>query len=413
MTTTQVRTEDSHESFEPMGRHLADPYPFFARARAREPIFFAPSVNAWCVTRYEDIAAIVDDVESFSSAEAFPRPKGLPPEADDWLEWFYEKAPPITFLDPPTHTRVRRVMNRGFMPRALSAFEPDVRAVVERYVLGVVGRDEFDLAADLAAPMPVNVIIKVLGFPDEDYPRLKVWFDHIFVLLVGSHMVDRETLAVCGQGFRDWRAYVSTQIDEREAAPRDDLMSFLIHGDAHGHSLTRDEVMMQIITMIAAGGETTGNGLINTVYALMRNRRHWDALVAGEADVDAIIEEGLRLNTSVLGLFRTAKRDVTLSGVTIPEGAMVFLLWGSANHDESRYDRPTEFRPGERGVAQDLTFGRGIHYCIGAPLARMEMRIALEALARHMPGLHLASDEPPAYRPITQFRALESLVLRP
>jgi len=411
MTSTDVRTGEG-ETFDPIGRHLPDPYPFLAAARTEQPVFYSPVVGGWCVSRYDDIAAVVDDTDTFSSADAFPRPRNLPPELEEWVQWFYVDAPPLTFLDPPTHTRVRRVINRGFTPRALAAFEPDVREVTERFVREVATRPEFDFVADLAAPLPLSVIMRVTGVPDSDTDRFRRWFEQSFILVAASHTADEATLIECGRGQREWRAYITAMIDEREADPRDDLISFIVQRGVQEHRLSRDEIMTQIITMFAAGTETTANALINLVYALLRQPEHWAAVVAGTADLDRIIDEGLRLDTSVFGLYRTARRDVTIGGVDIPAGDMVFLLWGSANRDESKYDDPLAFRPGRDRKAPDMTFGRGIHYCIGAPLARLQLRIALQALAAHLPGLHLAPDTPVRYRPIPQFRALESLIVR-
>jgi cytochrome P450 len=404
--------EGDREPFDPIGRHLPDPYPYLATARAERPVFYSPAVGGWCISRYDDVAAVVDDTDTFSSADAFPRPRNLPSELDEWVQWFYEDAPPLTFLDPPTHTRVRRVINKGFTPRAMAAFEPDVREITERFVRGVADRPEFDLVADLAAPLPLSVIMRITGVPDADTDRFRRWFNQSFILVAASHAADAATLLECGEGQREWRAYVTKMIHEREAAPRDDLISFIVQRGVRDQRLTHDEIMTQIITVFAAGTETTANALINIVYGLLRRPEQWSAIVTGQADLDLIIDEGLRLNTSVFGLYRTARRDAVVGGVTIPARDMVFLLWGSANRDETKYQDPLEFRPGRARRMQDLTFGRGIHYCIGAPLARMQLRIALQMLAEHIPGLHLAVGDPPRYRPIPQFRALESLLVR-
>jgi cytochrome P450 len=389
-------------SFNPLGVHAADPYPFLRNAREHEPVFFSTALGAWCVTRPNDIMEVATDTDTYSSRDAFPRPQGLPPETEEVAQWLWSDVPAITLMDPPEHTRVRAVVRAGFTPRALAAFEPGIRDIVEEYAARLAGRDQVDLVSEFAIPLPLSVVMHVIGVPRADHGIVQDWVD-----------ADRQALVDAAATHRRSLSYLHSLMDDRVASPRDDLISFFVHNDVKGQRLTYDEVASQIFSMLIAGTDTTGNALCNTIRALLEQPARWADLVAGRTPLDDVVAEGLRYNTPVLGLFRSATRDTQLGGKAIPAGSMVFLLFSSACHDETRYENPGEFDCHRPGLAQHMAFGFGIKYCIGAPLAKLELAIALEMLARRFPNLRLASTAPATYKQMSQLRALESLWVCP
>lgn len=401
--------------FDPLGADLPDPYPYFARAREAEPVFHAPAIGAWCVTRYEDIVAVATDTDTFSSRESLPRPQGTPPELDSFLRWAFDETPPATFLDPPRHTRVRRVLGKGFTPRALASFEPRIRDIVRSRIDAVRAREEFDLVTDLARPIPLDVILDVIGVPADRHAEFEKWHEQLVTVTLGWRVADEAVLQECAAGLRDARAWLTALVAEREAEPREDLVSFLVHGDVRGHRLTPDEVAMQLMLLVSAGHETTANTLVNTLHALMRDPGAWDDYVSGRVPVERIVEEGLRFDSSVIAQFRTATRDTEIAGVPVPAGAQVMIALGSGNHDGSRYPDPERFRPDRENPAPHMAFGHGVHHCVGAPLARLELRVALEETAAAFPRLRPAPGEGTAEArlPVVNFRGLTRLRVRP
>jgi cytochrome P450 len=400
-------------SFNPIGVDVADPYPFLRYARENEPVFSSAALGAWCVTRHDDIMEVVTDTDTYSSRDAVPRPRGLPPETEEVAQWLWSDAPAIAFLDPPEHTRVRAVVRAGFTPRALAAFEPGIRDIIEEYAARLVGRDRVDLVSEFATPLPLSVVMHVIGVPRADHGIVQDWVDALNLIVLESAFADRQALVDTAATHRRSLGYLHSLMDDRVASPRDDLISFFVHSDVKGQRLTYDEVASQIFSMLIAGTATTGNTLCNTIQALLEQPVRWADLVAGRTPPDDVVNEGLRHNTPVFGLFRSTTRDTQLSGKAIPAGSMVFLLFSSACHDEARYENPGEFDCRRPGLAQHMAFGYGIKYCIGAPLAKLELAIALEVLARRFPNLRLASTAPATYNQRGQLRALESLWVCP
>lgn len=401
-------------SYDPMGAHFQDPYPFFSAARSQDPVFYSPMLNAWCVSRHDDIVAVLADPETFSSSEPFPRPQGVPPEVDAYFDWVYDKTPPVSFSDPPYHGRLRKRLNKGFTPRVLGGYEPAIRDAISGCIDEVAGRPEFDLVGDLSHQIALVSIMCVLGIPLEELPQLQHWNAQTVVVLGGKDAADVETLTQAGLDLENYLQYLRDLVDQRTRHPGSDLVSSIAGGDGHADGpLSREELAMQILVLFAAGAESTANAITNTMNLLLRHRQWWDAVVADPSIIPSVFEEGLRFDTSLLSTFRKTTRDAVVAGERIPAGSYVMLALGAGNHDEAKYDRPEEFVPDRQERVQHLAFGNGLHFCIGAPLTRIEARFAIETLAERYPGLHLASDGPAVYKPLSQFRGLESLIVRP
>jgi cytochrome P450 len=396
-------------SFNPFGPHTDTVYRFLHQAREREPIFFCEPLQAWCVTRYDDIKAIAADPETFSSRNAFPKPVGLPPEAQQAADFLFGNTI-VTLGDPPRHTAVRRIVHEGFKPAAIAAFEPSIRRIIAGQVdrLPAVGR--FDLVSEFADVVPLEVVMHVTGFPAGDNANLRRWMIDQISLFVGTAGLSEQELIDHGRSYAEGIAYLRKLVEIRRSAPGDDLISVMILGDPHGTILSVDEIVAQTMGLVSAGWETTGNAITNTVRALLTPPSQWPALVHGEVELDRIVAEGLRFDTSVLGLFRTATKDTAVREVNLREGDRFFLFYASANHDADQFPSPEEFRIDRPNALKHLSFGHGIHNCIGAPLARLELGIVLQLLAERFPMLRLADhDQPATYKPFSQFRGPETL----
>jgi cytochrome P450 len=396
-------------SFNPFGPDIGSVYRYLAHAREHEPVFWSEPLRAWCVTRYDDIKEIAADPATFSSHDAFPRPVGLPAEAQDAADFLFGNTI-VTLGDPPRHTAVRRIVHEGFKPSAIAAFAPEIRRIIAGHVDGLPAGGTFDLVSTFADVVPLEVVMHVTGFPAAGNESLRRWMDDQMALFAGTAVLGEERLVAHGRSYFDAVAYLRELVEERRAAPGHDLISIMVLGDPRGEVLSVDEIVAQTMGLVSAGWETTGNAITNTVRALLDEPRRWAALARGEVELSQVAAEGLRHDSSVLGLFRTVTRDTTVGGIGLSAGDRLFLFYVSANHDAGHFIDPEEFRMDRANAKQHLSFGHGIHNCIGAPLARLELEIALELLAARYPGLRLADhDEPPAYKPFSQFRGVATL----
>jgi cytochrome P450 len=401
-------------SFDPLGVHLQDPFPFYAKARAEEPVFFAPRIQSWCVARHGDVMEVLRDHVTFSSEEIIPRPRTLPPDFDDMLDWFYGPATPVGFTDEPEHTRIRAVVNTGFTPKAITPFQPSIRRIAAGLIDGLARREEFDVVAEFARPLVMKVVLDFVGIPPERHESLMSWSEQFFVVTVGYHTLDLETLRESKRIFMAGLDYIRSLVEERRAHPRDDMISFLVHGETRGHRLSTEEVVGQVMVLVVAGYETTMNSTANAVEQLLSRPEHWNRVGESDDVTDRLVSECLRYNGPVTSNYRVARTDAKIGTMDVPAGSLVCMLWASANRDAQAFDRPDEFWP-ERTEesSRNIIFSSGIHYCVGAPLVRVTLRVALSELRRLLPGLQVAPGFAPRYRPISQFRALTDLPVRP
>ncbi|MCL7430394.1 cytochrome P450 [Streptomyces sp. YS415] len=304
------------------------------------------------------------------------------------------------------------MINAGFTPRALQAAEADVRATAVRLLRPLTGAPEFDVVTDFALPYALTVILRFLGIPDEHHQACLRWSDYKVQLMVGRDHTP-EQLREYARGLRAFGEFARELTAQRLSAPRGDLISTMLHESPHGHRLSPDEVASLIPTLIITGHTTLAQALAITVRHQLRSPGGWAALVDGTVAVADLVEEGLRLDCPVVGMYRTTVREATVAGRVLPAGSRVLLLYGAGNHDPGRYPDPGRCLPGRWPTAAHLAFGRGTHYCVGAALARAELRIALEEMAACFPALSAAPEASPAYRPTFPLRALTALRVRP
>ncbi|WP_202868999.1 cytochrome P450 [Kribbella antibiotica] len=365
------------------------------------------------MTGYDDIAAILRNDDDFSARDHKPRPlTDLPPDVQEMLSTWSGESVSLGEMDPPEHTRVRSVINAGFTPRALKAAEADIRAAAAQLLEPLTCVSEFDLITEFALPYALTVILRFLGIPDAHHQACLRWSDHKVQLMVGRDHTP-EQLREYATGLRAFGEFARELTAQRLSAPRADLISTMLYESSHGHKLTPDEVAALIPTLIITGHTTLAQALAIIVRSQLRSPGGWPTLVDGTVPISDLVEESLRLDCPVVGMYRTTVREVAVAGSVLPAGSRVLLLYGAGNHDPDRYPGPDRCLPGRWPAPPHLAFGRGTHYCVGASLARTELRIALEELAARFPTLSATPEATPLYRPTFPLRALTALRVRP
>ena len=375
-----------------------DPYPIYARLREQAPVYWASGAQVWCVSRYADVHAVLRAAEDFSSDAmrtilAGGRPGEDPatdPAAMQRLLAFAQALPfsaqelltsrNLISEDPPRHGVLRAIVNRGFTPRRIAAWEPRMRAIVDECKAKLRSADGFDVIHDLAIPLPVRIIAEFLGVEPERRADFKRWSDTIISTMTGSGRALDPVASGLVAALRELSEYVLGVVADREKAPAEDLISVLVAAQDGEARLSPVEIVMFVILLLGAGNETTTNLIGNATLALLQHPEQLERLRADRALLPGAIEEVLRWDGPVQVVYRRATRDVELPGGRIPAGAGVVVILGSANRDERQWG-PTaaEFRV-ERNPQGHLAFGFGNHFCLGASLARLEARVALDAL---------------------------------
>jgi cytochrome P450 len=353
---------------------LDDPYPVYRRLRDEAPVYREPSRDIWVLSRHEDVQAAARDWATFSSSAG-----GTGNDIDDTYQLFLP-AGDLPAADPPLHTRLRAALRPAFSPSALkSRFEPAVRDRVTELIDRFADSRHADLAQDLARPLPGSTMFTWFGFPPEDHAQLLAWFGDLLVRTAGEPALPPIALAA-----RDrLRVYILKVAAERRTRPRDDLMTFLVQA-SDARSITDDELLGASILLFVAGITTTSGLISNSLLHLASRPDVRDRMRRDPSAMAGAIEELLRFDAPIQALARTTTRAVEIHGVVIREGARVALLWGSANRDERRWSDPDRLDI-DRAQVRHLSFGDGIHHCLGAPLARLEARIAFEELFRRIP----------------------------
>jgi cytochrome P450 len=383
---------------------LSDPYPFFEAVRRDAPVFYAEVVDHWVVARYEDVKAVLLDPESYSAANTIAPIYELTERARTILrDGAWNQRPALGNNDPPEHARFRRNVHRAFTPRRVAVLEPFIREFVESALDRVAARGRCDLMAELLYDLPAFVILELLGIPHDGVALVREAAANRVVFVWGRPTPEeQERLAEAMVRF--W-GYLRGIVDERVAEPRDDLTSELVRVRAGDDEIfTLDEIASVLFAFLTAGHETTSSLLGNAVRRLLEDRPAWEAIRSDRSRIPNAVEEALRHDSSVVAWRRRTLRAVELRGVAIPEGAQVLLLLGSANHDEEVFDDAERFDIQRENAGAHLSFGHGIHYCLGAPLARLEAATALEILARRLPTLRLVPDTELRFIANTSFR---------
>jgi cytochrome P450 len=317
-------------------------------------------------------------------------------------------TPGFLFLDPPDHTRLRKLVSKAFSPKVVKGLAPDITGLVDDLLDNVEETGQFDVIEGLAHPLPVAVICRLLGVPIEDEPEFSAASTLLaqgldpFVTFSG----ETQGLEARMQAGLWLRGYLRELLERRRSQPADDLMSALISVEESGDQLTEEEIVATCNLLLIAGHETTVNLIANGILAMLRNREHWTALSADPDRASAIIEETLRYDPPVQLASRVAGADMEIGSISVPKGDIMMVLLAAAHRDPAVAERPDEFDP-TRGSIRHLAFGHGPHFCLGAPLARMEAAVALSAVTKRFPDARLAGE--PTYKPHVTLRGMARL----
>jgi cytochrome P450 len=399
------------ERFDPLSDDfLADPYAVLARLPAGEtPIFFAPSIGYYVLTRYADIEQVFRDPGSYSAAVAQAPLVPLVPEAQQiLLAGGHRPQPSMVSLDGPAHARLRKPAARAFSVKRVTAMIPAITAATARLLDAVTGQAEFDLVAALAFPLPASIVFSLMGVPEYDHAQLKRWCGYRAALSWGRPApADQVEIAT---SIAAYRRYLRDLVDAKTRRPGDDLTSDLlaIHAEDPAR-LTLDEISSILFSLSFAGHETTTGLIGNTARRLLEKPARWAEIAERPDLIPAAVEETLRFDPSVPVWRRVTTRPVTIGGVNLPEGARLFLWLAAAGRDPSVFQQPDRFDLDRPNAALHLAFGLGLHYCLGASLGKLETRLALEELARRYPRLRLADGQHLTFHPNISFRGPQQL----
>jgi cytochrome P450 len=389
-------------------RAIACPYPVFAALREEAPVSYNQTLGSWVVTRYDDCLAVLHDTDRFSSrmptgpqvvgsvlAEAMTALAQEPEMAEVFAAVMDRRNQAAVLLnaDPPDHRRQRKLVNGAFRPSRLRALEPVIEQVanqlLDTFVVPGSGRTEIEFVHQFGVGLPMTLIAYALGVGDGELATFKRWSDDL-VMPVGNHSPSIEQTRGYLVSSKEFSEYFLARIADRRATPREDLISDVATAELDGERLTDAEMLGMLQQFLVAGNETTTKLLTNIVHQLAVDAELQDRVRADRELVEGLVEEALRYEAPVGGLFRQAKEDVEIGGQTIAAGEHVWIVYASANRDGAKFPEPDAFDPCRGNVRDHVAFGHGEHYCIGAGLARAEARIGVNRILDRMGDIRLA-----------------------
>ena len=397
---------------------LQCPFPHYAAMREDAPVHEVAGLGMYMVTRHDLVLDVVRDPETFSNQfgqTSMPLPEEDRERMVAVAAEGYPRVPTMLTADPPDHTRYRRLVTKAFTPKAIAALEPTIRAITTSLIDSWIDRGRIEFVRDFAVPLPVRVIAAALNVPDERLDDFKKWSDDSIAGIGTALGIDGRLEAE--RGVNDFQRYFAGQLEQRRAAPQDDLLTNLLDarvsatdaGMEDARALDLPEMLSIIQQLLVAGNETTTKMLTEMVRLLAEHPDEWRRVQDDPARIELVVEETLRLSTPTQGMFRIATRDVTLGGVDIPAGARIVVAYCSANRDERLFTDPDEVVPERSNLKEHVAFGKGIHFCLGAALSRLEGRIVLEELSRRLDTIALTASNRFEYFPSFMLRGLTSL----
>jgi cytochrome P450 len=394
----------------PLSREAVEcPFGFFAQLR-REPPVYVADARFFLVSRYEDVQHVLLHPEVFSSAGSPGVRRKVPLEVVKIISKGFRPVPTVQTLDPPDHQRYRSLLSKAFSSRRVAQLEPDIRQIANELVDSFINDCRVDLVAQFAVPFPLTVIAGWLGLPRADLPVLKRWSDDAAAPLGG--LIDRAQEIECARSELEAQRYFAAKLDQRRREPRDDILTDLCNARLDGaEPLDNGEIYYLLIQLLVAGNESVRNLISSAMLLLLKHPAQMAALRANPGLIPNFIEESLRLESPIKAFFRVAKTDTELGGVKIPAGSRLAVLFASANRDETRFVDPERFDLYRENASDHLAFGLGIHYCLGAPLARTEARIAFEVLLGRLKDIRLGAANDFTHTPSFIFRGLMVLHL--
>ena len=359
-----------------------DPYPTYRALRDADPVHRSPFMDMWILTRYRDVAHVLRDPAFLADRTNWESYRELP-NADNTRS--------LLVLDPPDHTRLRSLVSQAFTPRVVERLRTQAQAIVDGALDAAAERGGLELIEDLAYPLPVTVIARMLGVPEEDWPRFREWSSVLVGALDPIALEDAESLAAFTAAQGAIHDYLGGIAARRRREPGDDLISALVTVEQHGDVLKERELVVMLVLLLVAGHETTVNLVGNAVLALVHHPDQLALLRSRPELLEGAVEELLRWDSPVQLTARVVGEDCELGGRALRRGELVLTLLGAANRDPAQFSEPDRLDL-TRDPNQHLSFGRGVHFCLGAPLARLEGRLAIGSLVRRFPHLRLAGE---------------------
>ena len=392
-----------------------DPYPAYAMLRDQAPVYEIPDTpGLFFITTWPLVKAALLDPKTFSSVMPPARRSDPPAEVADQIAALRAQGFPYAAAlgtnDPPSHTRYRKMVNRSFTVRSLTWMEPLVDDVADQIAASLVDGSIIDAKAEITIPLPVWAIMRILGLPDSRKDDLRRWSDSATATL-GGKLTAEEWLAAEAD-MLEFQQDISAELDDRRVNPRDDLLTSLVSAEEGETPLTNAELVWLVRELIVAGNETTIRSLADMLVYLDTMPGIWDQLKDDPKLCTQVVEEGIRMASPVMGLWRRVTADVEYGGVLLPENSTVFLAFSSANRDTDVFENPDTFDPLRANVREHLAFGHGIHVCVGAGLARLEAASALRALANNVTRIEVLDPQALRYGPSYGLRGLVELPVR-
>jgi cytochrome P450 len=390
---------------------FADPYPLYDRLRFEVPVYFSERWDCWLLTRYRDADAVLRDTHLYTNVGRIARFLDTLDEDDRAAAkpLYAHFSAGINHSDPPDHTRIRALVHKAFTPRAAEQARDSIQKTVDGLIDAAEPTGRIDLIGDLAYPLPAIVFAQMFGLPTDERDRFKAWSDQI-VAFHGTGRADADVVRRSQEALLAARRWMAGLVEDRRKQPRDDVLTALALAEEQGRGLSETELLSTCITFMVGGHETTTNLVGNGMLALLRHPDQLQRLRENPDLIDGAVEEMLRYDAPTQRAQRLAAQDHEIDGVLIRRGQRVEPVLGAANRDPERFEEPNRFDITRRKNAH-LAFGVGIHFCVGAALARLEGRIAVETLLRRLPALRLCEDAPIEWHHNSFFRGMMALHL--
>lgn len=410
---------DTLAGFDPFdATTLQCPFPHYATMRSTSPVHFVERVGVHLVTRHDLVMEVLRDPATYSSkfgGAGMPLPAEHRQLMAEVMAEGYPRVPTMLTADQPDHTRYRLLVSKAFHPAAIAALEPVIRRITVGLIDSWIDRGSIEFVRDFAVPLPVGVIAHALNVPDDRLADFKRWSDDSIAGIGTTLSIEGRLQAE--RGVNEFQHYFAEQLERRRTEPRDDLLTHLLnarvdHDDPEvtdKRPLDMPEMLSIVQQLLVAGNETTTKMLTEMMRLLGEHPDQWQQVRDDPSRVDAVVEETLRLSTPTQGMWRVVTRDVELGGTHLTKGSRIVIVFSSANRDESLFEQPDEFDPDRGNLRLSLAFGKGIHFCLGANLSRLEGQIALQELSRRIESFSLPPSNDFHYFPSFMLRGLTSL----
>lgn len=368
----------------------SNPLPVYRRMMEEGSVHWNETTKGWYILRYEDVANGLRDLR-FSASRLQPVFNRLPPAFQEKFGTLFRYLSLWTLLlDPPEHTQLRKLISAAFVPKLINALRPRVQQRVTELIDAVATTGKLNVIADLAYPLPAIIIAEMLGLPPEDIDKCKHWSD-VIASFFGAQQMTPDVIERTQNCVEEMNAYFRAMLEERRIAPKEDMMTSLLQAEVEGEKLSEDEVLATCEMLIFGGHETTTHLIANAMIAFMKNPDQKDLLISQPDLIENAIEECLRFDAPVQRVTRASLAEAEIDGKLIPAGQRIFLMLGAANHDPAQYEAPEKFDITRKNI-KHMSFGYGLHFCIGVTLGRMEAQIAVQSMLQRLPNLRLVEE---------------------